>query len=103
MFKIVSFSSGSCNNSCHNNWWYCLSSDAAHTIHPLAGLGVNLGFADVITLTEILKTAVAMGADIGKSQDIYCYPIYQFATGGSHMILDYVIIIYWIEWMMATY
>ena len=41
------------------------SSDAAHTIHPLAGLGVNLGFGDVITLTEVLKTAVAMGADIG--------------------------------------
>ena len=41
------------------------SSDAAHTIHPLAGLGVNLGFGDVIILTEILKTAVAMGADIG--------------------------------------
>ena len=46
-----------------------ISSDAAHTIHPLAGLGVNLGFGDVITLTDTLKTAIAMGADIGKSQD----------------------------------
>jgi len=47
-----------------------ISRDAAHTIHPLAGLGVNLGLGDVITLTEVLKTAVAMGADIGKLQGI---------------------------------
>ncbi|MFP1742971.1 FAD-dependent 2-octaprenylphenol hydroxylase [Lonsdalea quercina] len=43
-----------------------LMGDAAHTIHPLAGQGVNLGFMDVAELISELKRLQAQGKDIGQ-------------------------------------
>lgn len=44
-----------------------LLGDAAHTIHPLAGQGLNLGQNDVLELLSAIETAVDRGLDIGST------------------------------------
>lgn len=43
-----------------------LAGDAAHTIHPLAGQGVNLGLMDAACLAEVVLKAHAAGKDVGE-------------------------------------
>lgn len=43
-----------------------LVGDAAHTVHPLAGQGVNLGLLDAAALCEVLVEARASGRDFGS-------------------------------------
>ncbi|EEP75778.1 conserved hypothetical protein [Uncinocarpus reesii 1704] len=42
-----------------------LVGDAAHVIHPLGGLGLNLGIADVASLHGTIEYAVLHGMDVG--------------------------------------
>jgi len=46
---------------CHS-----LCRDAAHTVHPLAGQGLNQGLADVECLARVIEQSLLSGSDIGK-------------------------------------
>ena len=45
-----------------------LIGEAAHTIHPIAGQGLNLGIRDVAALAELVIDARRLGLDIGKQR-----------------------------------
>ncbi len=47
-----------------------LVGDAAHTIHPLAGQGVNLGFQDVACLSKLIDKLISQQRDIGKKENL---------------------------------
>lgn len=48
-------------SECHS-----LCRDAAHTVHPLAGQGLNQGLADVECLARVIEQSLLSGSDIGK-------------------------------------
>ena len=50
-----------------------LIGNAAHTLHPVAGQGFNLGLRDVASLAEVLAEAAAGGADPGRPQVLNAY------------------------------
>ncbi len=43
-----------------------LIGNAAHTLHPVAGQGFNLGLRDVAALAQVLADARTQGADLGE-------------------------------------
>jgi 2-octaprenyl-6-methoxyphenol hydroxylase len=43
-----------------------LIGDAAHVVHPLAGLGFNLALRDIAALVEVVMETARLGLDIGS-------------------------------------
>ena len=50
-----------------------LVGDAAHSIHPIAGQGLNAGLKDVAALAEVLTDARRRGEDIGRTDVLARY------------------------------
>lgn len=68
----------------HVNTYYkhgvVLIADAAHSIHPLAGQGINLGFSDVRTLIQVLSISRALKRDISCVSTLSKYAQRQYLS-----------------------
>ena len=62
-----------------------LVGDAAHTVHPLAGQGLNLGLADVQSLARVISDTVERGGDIGSTISLEPYGAERYAR--NHVML----------------
>jgi 2-octaprenylphenol hydroxylase len=63
-----------------------LIGDAAHTIHPLAGQGVNLGMSDAASLAEVLIEARHKRKDIGSLKVLRHYERWRRADNRSMLV-----------------
>lgn len=63
-----------------------LVGDAAHTIHPLAGQGVNLGLADVDSLITVIVDALNDKKDIGDFKVLRRYERWRRADNRSMLV-----------------
>ena len=62
-----------------------LVGDAAHTVHPLAGQGLNQGQADVQSLAGAIEYAVLHGQDIGAQMWLERYNSERYAA--NHVLM----------------
>lgn len=72
-----------------------LIGDAAHTIHPLAGQGLNMGLNDSKALASAIEYAVGHGADIGD--EMGCLDAYKGSVWwGNQRLLGAVDKLHWL-------
>lgn len=60
-----------------------LVGDAAHTIHPLAGQGLNQGQGDAASLVRTISHAVSTGQDIGSTLALESYNRERYAENNA--------------------
>ena len=66
-----------------------LVGDAAHVLHPLAGLGFNLGLRDVAALADCVHDAAALGMDLGNETVLSRYASWRrFDTVATAAAMD---------------
>ncbi|GAA5832567.1 hypothetical protein JCM11251_001371 [Rhodosporidiobolus azoricus] len=63
-----------------------LVGDAAHTVHPLAGQGLNMGLGDVERLVQVLEQRTSEGADVGAYLSLLPYPRARYLP--NHLLLS---------------
>jgi 2-octaprenyl-6-methoxyphenol hydroxylase len=54
-----------------------LIGNAAHSLHPIAGQGFNLGLRDIASLTEILAQQLVQPADLGDTKALMRYQAFR--------------------------
>jgi ubiquinone biosynthesis monooxygenase Coq6 len=62
-----------------------LVGDAAHTVHPLAGQGLNQGQGDVQSLAKTIGFSVSHGQDLGSRMSLEPYASERYAA--NHVLL----------------
>ena len=65
-----------------------LIGDAAHTVHPLAGLGANQGLADAAALAQIIGDARAHNRDFGNRSVLRRYE--RWRRGENSLVLEII-------------
>jgi 2-octaprenylphenol hydroxylase len=61
----------------------CAIADSAHSIHPLAGQGINLGLADASVLAEEIEKGFNAGQNIGHISFLKKYELRRKAINGA--------------------
>jgi len=62
-----------------------LIGDAAHTTHPLAGQGANIGFMDAVALAEVIEEAISKGQSFNRHTVLRRYERWRY--GENQLVL----------------
>jgi 2-octaprenylphenol hydroxylase len=85
-----------------------LIGDAAHTMHPLAGQGVNLGLLDAASLAQVIEQAIKNGQPFNSCKVLRKYERWRKAENISMLVMvDQIQRLFgsnnhWLKWMRNT-